>query len=125
MSDIKQMTIQPLLPGITSDSCPPVVVCDAHAAMRKARRRALWRDAVQVALLLGVDALFIRWPESRLPFAGRAQSLMLLSFMNVAIGAHVWLARTLPRWRARLVAATWSRSERDKFTARRRVPSRS
>src|ERR1051326_4893956 len=100
MSDIKQMTIQPLLPGITSDSCPPVVVCDAHAGMRKARRRALWRDAVQVPLLLGVDALFIRWPESRLPFAGRAQSLMLLSFMNVAIGAHVWLPRTLSRLRA-------------------------
>ena len=113
------MLTRSLLPGVTSDSCPPAVVCDARAAMRKARRRALWRDGVQVALLLAVDALFVRWPESRLPFAGRAQSLMLLSFMNAAIGAHVWLARTLPRWRARLVAATWSRSEREKF--RRRV----
>jgi hypothetical protein len=93
--------------------------------MRKARRRALWRDAVQVALLLAVDALFIRWPESRLPFTSRAQSLTLLAVMNAAIGVHVWLVRTLPRWRARLVAATWSRSERDKFTARRRAPSRS
>lgn len=87
--------------------------------MRKARRRALWRDAVQLALLIGVDALFIRWPESRLPFADRAHSLTLLAGMNAVIAAHVWLARTLPRWRARLVAATWSRSEREKFQQRR------
>ena len=112
------MPTRTLLPGVTTDCCPPAVVCDAHAAMRKARRRALWRDAVQVALLIGVDALFIRWPESRLPFADRAHSVALLAGMNAAIGVHVWLARALPRWRARLVAATWSRSEREKFQQR-------
>lgn len=119
MSDIEHMATRPLLPGVTNDSCPPAVVCDAREAMRKARRRALWRDAVQLALLVAVDVLFIRWPESRLPFTGRSQSLTLLAGMNAAIGAHVWLVRMLPRWRARLVAATWSRSERERF--RRRI----
>lgn len=109
------MTTRSLLPGVTTDSCPPVVVCDAHAEMRRARRRALLRDAVQITLLVAVDWLFAHWPESRLPFADRGLSLTMLRGVNAGIAAHLWLARALPRWRARRVAATWSRSEREKF----------
>jgi len=112
------MPTHELLPGVLTDSCPPAIRCDAHAAMRKARRRALWRDAVQLVLLIGVDWLFLRWPESRLPFAGREQSLMLLLGVNAAIGTHLWLVRALPRWTARRVAATWCRREREKFQRR-------
>jgi hypothetical protein len=116
VSDINtQMPTRPLLPGVTADSCPPAVVCDAHAALRKARRRAWLRDALQIALLIAVDWLFAHWPESRLPFADRGLSLTMLRGMNAGIAAHLWLSRALPRWRARRVAATWSRSEREKF----------
>src|SRR5688572_23990804 len=52
-----------LLPGVTSRSCPPRVVIDAHAAIRKARHRAMLRDAMQVILLVAVDYLFVHWPE--------------------------------------------------------------
>lgn len=115
VSDITPMPTRPLLPGVADDFCPPVVVCDAHAALRRARRRALFRDAVQITLLVAVDWLFAHWPESRLPFADRGLSLTMLRGMNAGIAAHLWLCRAMPRWRARRVAATWSRSERERF----------
>jgi len=109
------MPTRELLPGVTTSSCPPSVVCDAHAELRKARRRAMLRDGTQVALLLAVDWLFAHWPDSRLPFADRTLSLTMLRGMNVGFAAHLWLARALPRWSARRVAATWCRSERERF----------
>ena len=109
------MPTRELLPGVITDSCPPDVVCDAHAALRKARRRAFVRDAVQLSLLFAVDWFFAHWPDTRLPFADRADSLAFVRGMNVILIAHVWLARALPRWRARLVANTWCRAEREKF----------
>jgi len=109
------MPTRELLPGVTTSSYPPAVVCDAHAAMRKARRRALVRDITQVALLVAVDWLFMHWPESRLPFADRTLSLTMLRGMNAGFVAHLWLSRALPRWSARRVATTWCRSEREKF----------
>ena len=112
------MPTRTLLPGVTDDSCPPLVVCDARGAWRKARRRALLRDGTQIVLLVAVDWLFAHWPESRLPFADRGLSLTMLRGVNAGIAAHLWLSRALPRWRARLVATTWSRSEREKFLGR-------
>lgn len=109
------MPARELLPGVTTDSCPPVVLCDAHAAMRKARRRALAREAIQILLLVCVDWLFVYWPDSRLPFADRTQSVMLLRGINTAFVAHLWLSRALPKWQARRVASTWCRSERERF----------
>jgi len=104
-----------LLPGVTTDACPPRVVCDAHEAIRKARRRAMLKDIGQLAILVGVDWLFLRWPEAHVPFATRHGSLTLLKLVNAAAIADLWLTRALPRWAASRVAATWCRSEREKF----------
>jgi hypothetical protein len=109
------MPSQDLLPGVTTESVPPPVVCDAHSAIRKARRRAFARDAIQITLLLAVDYLFIHWPESRVPFLDRAFSLHTLRVVNMLIVADLWLSRALPRWMARRVASTWCRSERERF----------
>jgi hypothetical protein len=113
------MPIPELLPGVTTESCPPRVVCDARAAIRKARRRAIVRDAVLIVLVAAVDYLFIRWPESRMPFLGRHGSLTLLRWVNVLLVADLWLMRALPKWWARRVAQTWCRSERERFNPKR------
>ena len=106
-----------LLPGVTSSSCPPRVVCDAKATIRKARRRAIARDVVQIALLLAVDYLFLRWPESRIPLLGREQSLRVIELANFAVMAHLWWIRVLaPKITARRMMLTWSRAEQKKFT---------
>lgn len=104
-----------LLPGVSTSSCPPRVVCNAHDAIRRARRRAWVRDGIQLSLVLAVDYLFVRWPESRMPFIDRDASLALLRGVNVAVAAHLWLVRALPKWWARRIASTWSRPEREKF----------
>ena len=111
----RAMPTRELLPGVTDASCPPAVVCDAHAALRRARRRAFARDAITVALVVAVDALFLRWPDSRLPFANRTHSLTILQATNALLFAQLWLMRAIPRLWARRIAATWSRSEREKF----------
>ena len=108
------MPTRELLPGVTSDSCPPVVVCDAKTAIRSARRRAMLRDATQVTLLLAVNYLFIRWPDSRFPFLERATSTTFLGWVNLVAVADLWLARALPKWSARRIASTWSRRERER-----------
>ncbi|MDP9191698.1 MAG: hypothetical protein M3P06_08335 [Acidobacteriota bacterium] len=108
-----------LLPGVTSDASPPRVVCDARAAIRKARRRAIFRDAVLIVLVASVDFLFFYWPDSRMPFLDRAGSLTLLRGVNVLLVADLWLMRALPKWWARRVSQTWCRSEREKFSPKR------
>jgi hypothetical protein len=106
-----------LLPGVTSAACPPDVVCDARGTIRMARRRAVMRDAAQVTLLLAVDYLFMRWPDARVPFLDRNQSLTMLEFTNAAVAAHLWWSRVLlPRWAAKRIASTWSRVEQQRFT---------
>lgn len=107
-----------LLPGVTADSCPPPVVCDAHDAIRRARRRAIIRDTAQIVLLAAIDYLFVYWPDSRLPLLNRAQSFIALEAMNVLIVADVWLTRAMPMWTARRIASTWTRTEREKFQRR-------
>lgn len=106
-----------ILPGVQTTSCPPRVVCDAHRAIRNARRRVWVRDGLQMALLLAVDYLFVHWPESRMPFLEREASLALLRGVNVAIIGHLGLSRALPRLYAKRIAATWCRTEREKFRA--------
>ena len=113
------MSMPELLPGVTSDRCPPSVVCDAHAAIRNARRRAFVRDAMLIVLVAAVDYLFFHWPESRMPFTDRAGSLVLLRWLNVLVIADLWLMRALPKWWARRIATTWSRTERERFTPKR------
>ena len=106
-----------LLPGVTTPALPPVVVCDAKAAIRSARRRALARDMAQVTVLIAVDYLFVRWPESRVPGLDRQHSLTVLTATNAFIAAHLWCSRYLvPRFTAWRVANTWSRAERQRFT---------
>jgi hypothetical protein len=109
------MLMRELLPGVTTDSCPPRVLCDAHDAIKKAKRRALAKAIGQLAILVGVDWLFLRWPEARMPFLGRPDSVMILCGVNALAIADLWLARALPKWTAKRIAATWSRSEREKF----------
>jgi hypothetical protein len=109
------MPKQELLPGVTTVACPPLVVCDAKREIRRARRIALFRDAAQIALLLCVDYLFSYWPEARLPFLTRAESLVMLRGINVALVAHVWMTRAFPKWQATRIASTWSRGEREAF----------
>lgn len=104
-----------LLPGVAPSDCPPVVVCDAHATIRRARTRAVVRDFLQITLVLAVDYLFVYWPSSRFPFLDRGQSLMFLRGVNILIVGEMWLARALPKWWARRIAGTWSRSERARF----------
>jgi hypothetical protein len=104
-----------LLPGVTTPDCPPRVACDARAAIRKARLRAGIRDALQISLVLAVDYLFIYWPDSRVPFLDRHQSLEFLRGVNFLLIADLWLARALPKWWARRIAGTWSRRERERF----------
>jgi len=106
-----------MLPGVSTTACPPRVVCDAHRAIGAARRRVFLRDGLQFSLLISVDFLFMYWPESRMPFMERHTSLTFLRAMNVAIVGHLWLARALPKWYAKRIAATWCRSEREKFQA--------
>ncbi|HUR82039.1 MAG TPA: hypothetical protein VM733_14840 [Thermoanaerobaculia bacterium] len=111
------MPKQELLPGVSTTSCPPRVVCDAHAEIRRARRRVWIRDGVQLALLLAVDWLFVHWPDSRMPYADRHASLAFLRGANLVIISHLWLTRAMPKWSARRIATTWCRSEREKFLA--------
>ena len=113
------MTKPELLPGVTTDSCPPRVVCDVRAAIRKARRRAIVRDAVLIVLMAAVDYLVIRWPESRMPFLDRAGSLTFLQWVNILVVADLWLMRALPKWWARRIAETWCRAERERFNPKR------
>ena len=109
-----------LLPGVTTGSCPPRVACDAHAAIRKARRRAIVRDVVLIALDAAIDDLFLPWPESRLPFLTRLETLTAIRWMNVLLVADLWLMRSLPKWWARRISETWCRAERERFNPTKR-----
>ncbi len=104
-----------LLPGVVTTNAPPRVVCDAHAAIRRARRRAWFRDGLQFALLAAVNWLFVYWPDARLPLVDRTVSVTLLQAMNAALLVHMWLVRVMPRWNAKRIVATWCRAEREKF----------
>jgi hypothetical protein len=102
-----------LLPGVTPNVPPPPVVCDSRRVIRQARRAALARDLLQVALLAAVDYLFVHWSSTHVPLLDRRASFILLGIVNGAVVAHIWLARWMPRWTARRIAATWCSRERE------------
>lgn len=104
-----------LLPGVSSDRCLPAAVCDTRREVRNARRRAFWRDAIQVTLLLAVNYLFVHYPSTRLPFLERNESELLLAAVSAVVLTSFWLTRMLPRWSARRTAETWSRREQEQF----------
>lgn len=109
------MTRDLLLPGVTTSAVPPAVVCDTRSEIARARRRAIARDVLQIALLVGVDTLFVQWPLAHIPGLERESSLAIVRMLNMALIAHLWLERALPRWTARRIASTWCRREQRRF----------
>jgi hypothetical protein len=115
MSNDSPMERQALLPGVSAEPCPPAVVFDSRTAVRRARIRAAIIDGAQLVLVGAVDWLFLHFPHTHVPFVDRAHSLSILAGVNVLIVAYVALARTVPRWRAKRVAVTWTPAERARF----------
>jgi hypothetical protein len=110
-----------LLPGVKHAESPPHVVFQSRSVVVRARRRALLRDVADLMLLIAVDVLFVRFPQTHVPLLDRRNSLWLLLALNATLIAYVWFARALPRWRARRVAATWTADERGWFTEEPRL----
>ena len=110
-----------LLPGVTAAACPPAVVFDSRAAIKRARRKAIAHDVLDVALLAAVDYLFIRWPDTHVPLLDRGDSLVFLAAANAALVTYFWMARVMPRWSARRVATTWCLAERARFFSAERA----
>ena len=104
-----------LLPGVSPDGTDPNIVFQSRPVVQSARRRATLRDFVDLILLAGVDALFIRWSHAHIPLLDRAETMLVLAIANLALIVYVWSVRTLPRWRARRLATTWSEAERLRF----------
>ena len=109
------MLMRDLLPGVNGAECPPRVVFDSHLAIRRARRRAALRDAVQLILLAAVDCLLMHWPLTHIPDMSRGSSVLVVATLNSLILTHVMVSRIFPRWSARRIAATWCPVERSRF----------
>lgn len=107
-----------LLPGVTTTGSARDVLVESRRVIASARRRAVFRDVFDLFLLGCVDALFLRWPYAHLPLLDRSVTMLVLASANVLMLIWMWSARSLPRWRARRVAATWNRSERDQWINR-------
>ncbi len=107
-----------LLPGVSDAGAPPPVVIDSRVVVARARRRAIVRDVIDLLLLVCVDGLFLRWPLAHVPFLDRHDSLLVLLGLHAVLAGYMGLARLLPRWTARRVAATWSLPERARFFRR-------
>lgn len=107
-----------LLPGVQDVRTPPAVVFQSRKVVAGARRRAAFRDVLDLLLMAGVDGLFLRWPHAHIPGLTRLDSLLLLGAINAVFAAYIWLARALPRWSARRVAATWCIAERSRMFSR-------
>lgn len=116
---MKKPARRELLPGVSHAESPPHVVFQSRAVVVRARRRALLRDVLDLVLLIAVDVLFVRFPNTHVPLLGRHNSLTILLSLNAALLAYVWFARALPRWRARRVASTWNANERGWFAEAR------
>jgi hypothetical protein len=108
-----------ILPGVSAGTVPPVVVLDSQRAVRNARLRAITIDALQVAMLIVVDYLFVHFPATHVPFAGRQSSVNILIAVNILMIGYVIVARSWPRLRARRIANTWAPGERSRFLERR------
>ncbi len=104
-----------LLPGVVTDSCPPAVVIDSRHTVRKARRRALFRDVANLVILGAVDYVSLRWPAAHIPLVNREQSMLLVGLLNATVVTHIVMTRVAARLAARRIAATWSLRERARF----------
>lgn len=109
------MTRRDLLPGVTSNECPPRVVANTRETIIRARRRAVLRDLANVLLLAGVDYVFLNWPSTHIPALSREASVMFLAALNATVGTQMLISRMLPRWTARRIATTWCLRERARF----------
>ncbi|HKO57137.1 MAG TPA: hypothetical protein VJ276_14765 [Thermoanaerobaculia bacterium] len=116
------MRRQDLLPGVSDAECPPVAVIESRVAIRRARRKAALHDGLQLVLLAAVDYLVLRHPLAHIPTFDRQESMVLLGAVNGAMLGWLWLARVLPCWKARRIAATWSRGEQSRFSGTLRRP---
>lgn len=107
-----------LLPGVRDAGSPPAVVFESRRVIAGARRRAVFRDALDLLLLGCVDGLFIEWPRAHVPMLDRYESVMIIAAVNAAMLTYLYVARTFPAWRARRVASTWCANERTRFFKR-------
>jgi hypothetical protein len=114
------MRRQDLLPGVSDAECPPVAVIESRVAIHRARRKAALHDVLQLCLIGAVDYFVLRHPGAHVPSLDRHDSMVLLGAVNGAMVGWLWLARVLPCWKARRIAATWSRAERSRFSEPRR-----
>ncbi|HUJ14171.1 MAG TPA: hypothetical protein VL284_10330 [Thermoanaerobaculia bacterium] len=104
-----------LLPGVSDSTLPPDVRIDSRRIVATARRRALFRETLDLMLLAGVDTFFIRWRHAHVPGIDREHTAIVIAAANALVIGYMWSARALPRWRAWRVSATWSATERRRF----------
>lgn len=104
-----------LLPGVVTDSCPPVIVIGSRETIVRARRRAIVRDVTNLMILAAVDYVSLRWPSVHIPLVNRDQSMLLVGLLNAAVITHILMTRVAARLAARRIAATWSLRERARF----------
>lgn len=105
------MTRSELLPGTRRDDTR-LIHCDSRDVVGRARRMAAVRDCAQLLLVVAVDLLCIRFPQTHVPFATRSGSVELVVIFNLLAFGHFALSRAWPRWQARRIASSWSLSER-------------
>ena len=104
-----------MLPGVTSEECPPRVVTNSADVVSTARRRAVLRDLANVILLAGVDYVFLNWPSTHIPSLDRDGSLLFFAALNGVVVTHMVMSRLTPKWAARRIASTWCLRERSRF----------
>lgn len=100
-----------LLPGVSGPASEREILFQSAAVVRRARLRAAVRDGADLMLLLLVDLLFARWPLAHVPLLGRHTTISVLLALNALVIAYVWLARSIPQWRARRMSGTWCPAE--------------
>jgi hypothetical protein len=110
------MRRQELLPGVSDAECPPVAVIESRVAIHRARRRAALQDVLHLLLIAAVDYLVLHHPLAHIPTLDRQESMLLLGAVNGLMLGGLWLARVVPCWKARRIAATWSRAEQSRFS---------
>ena len=105
------------LPGVEGKRpISPNRAAGAAVVIRKARRDALRRDAIDAFILAAVDLFFLRWPDAHIPFFDRGQTMIVLALLHAAIVTAWVVSRRFPAWRARHIARTWCQRERARQT---------
>ena len=107
---VRCMPRMDLLPGVSHGS-EPRVHCDSRSIIRDARYAALIRDAMQLTLVLAVDAALLLYPTCRLPYLDHRMTVIVLAIGSFLSVGCVIASRYLPTMRARRIARTWSTSE--------------